>query len=170
MYIPGTIKCLLVSNNHCSPKWLFLWVSVFFSFVVIQSNKTVCVQAANAFLAQRISSINSISALCEATGADVEEVAKAIGMDQRIGSKFLKASVGTRRVNEIFKVSLNVNLRLTQMKLYLCLCDILVRFWRKLFPERCAESGLSLWGPQPARGGFLLAAGEDCSAPYVQFF
>uniref|UniRef100_H3CJ82 UDP-glucose 6-dehydrogenase n=1 Tax=Tetraodon nigroviridis TaxID=99883 RepID=H3CJ82_TETNG len=49
---------------------------------------------ANAFLAQRISSINSISALCEATGADVEEVAKAIGMDQRIGSKFLKASVG----------------------------------------------------------------------------
>lgn len=59
-------------------------------------NKTLCVsvQAANAFLAQRISSINSISALCEATGADVEEVAKAIGMDQRIGSKFLKASVG----------------------------------------------------------------------------
>uniref|UniRef100_A0AC11CHN2 UDP-glucose 6-dehydrogenase n=1 Tax=Ovis aries TaxID=9940 RepID=A0AC11CHN2_SHEEP len=49
---------------------------------------------ANAFLAQRISSINSISALCEATGADVEEVATAIGMDQRIGSKFLKASVG----------------------------------------------------------------------------
>ncbi|NP_001279681.1 UDP-glucose 6-dehydrogenase [Callorhinchus milii] len=50
--------------------------------------------AANAFLAQRISSINSISALCEATGADVEEVARAIGMDQRIGSKSLKASVG----------------------------------------------------------------------------
>uniref|UniRef100_A0A8K9WS11 UDP-glucose 6-dehydrogenase n=1 Tax=Oncorhynchus mykiss TaxID=8022 RepID=A0A8K9WS11_ONCMY len=50
--------------------------------------------AANAFLAQRISSINSISALCESTGADVEEVALAIGMDQRIGSKFLKASVG----------------------------------------------------------------------------
>ncbi|XP_016084424.1 UDP-glucose 6-dehydrogenase [Sinocyclocheilus grahami] len=49
--------------------------------------------AANAFLAQRISSINSISALCESTGADVEEVARAIGMDQRIGSKFLKASV-----------------------------------------------------------------------------
>ena len=49
---------------------------------------------ANAFLAQRISSINSISALCEATGADVDEVARAIGMDSRIGSKFLKASVG----------------------------------------------------------------------------
>jgi len=49
---------------------------------------------ANAFLAQRISSINSISALCEKTEADVDEVANAIGMDSRIGSKFLKASVG----------------------------------------------------------------------------
>ena len=49
---------------------------------------------ANAFLAQRVSSINAISELCETTGADVEEVARAIGMDSRIGSKFLKASVG----------------------------------------------------------------------------
>ena len=49
---------------------------------------------ANAFLAQRISSINSISALCEATGADVDEVSNAIGKDSRIGAKFLKASVG----------------------------------------------------------------------------
>lgn len=49
---------------------------------------------ANAFLAQRISSINSISALCEATGADVDEVAHAIGRDSRIGPKFLKASIG----------------------------------------------------------------------------
>jgi UDPglucose 6-dehydrogenase len=49
---------------------------------------------ANAFLAQRISSINSISGLCEATGADVDEVAYAIGQDSRIGPKFLKASVG----------------------------------------------------------------------------
>jgi len=49
---------------------------------------------ANAFLAQRISSINSISALCEATGADVDEVARAIGKDSRIGPKFLKASIG----------------------------------------------------------------------------
>lgn len=51
-------------------------------------------QAANAFLAQRISSINSLSAVCEATGADVSEVAKAVGLDSRIGSKFLQASVG----------------------------------------------------------------------------
>ena len=49
---------------------------------------------ANAFLAQRVSSINAISEICEKTGADVNEVAKAIGMDSRIGSKFLKASVG----------------------------------------------------------------------------
>merc|ERR1711988_1277117 len=49
---------------------------------------------ANAFLAQRISSINSISALCEVTGANVNEVSHAIGVDSRIGPKFLKASVG----------------------------------------------------------------------------
>ncbi|MFN4026733.1 MAG: UDP-glucose 6-dehydrogenase [Flavobacterium sp.] len=49
---------------------------------------------ANAFLAQRVSSINAISELCEKTEANVNEVAKAIGMDSRIGSKFLKASVG----------------------------------------------------------------------------
>ncbi len=49
---------------------------------------------ANAFLAQRVSSINAMSELCEVTGADVNEVARAIGTDSRIGSKFLKASVG----------------------------------------------------------------------------
>lgn len=50
--------------------------------------------AANALLAQKISSINSISAICEASGADIEEVSRAIGSDTRIGSKFLQASVG----------------------------------------------------------------------------
>lgn len=49
---------------------------------------------ANAFLAQRVSSVNAMSELCEKTGADVSEVTRAIGMDSRIGSKFLKASVG----------------------------------------------------------------------------
>lgn len=49
---------------------------------------------ANAFLAQRVSSINALSELCEVTEADVNEVARAIGADSRIGSKFLKASVG----------------------------------------------------------------------------
>jgi len=50
--------------------------------------------ASNAMLAQRISSINSLSALCEKTGANIDELSKAIGMDNRIGPNFLKASVG----------------------------------------------------------------------------
>jgi len=49
---------------------------------------------ANAFLAQRVSSINSISALCEATGAQVQEISRAVGMDDRIGKRFLQPSVG----------------------------------------------------------------------------
>ena len=48
----------------------------------------------NAFLAQRISSINSISAICEVTGADIREVSRAIGKDTRIGSKFLESGPG----------------------------------------------------------------------------
>ncbi len=50
--------------------------------------------ASNAMLAQRISSVNSLSALCEKTGADIDDLSKAMGMDQRIGPHFLKASVG----------------------------------------------------------------------------
>ena len=50
--------------------------------------------ASNAMLAQRISSINSLSALCSETGADIDEVSKAIGMDHRIGGHFLKVSPG----------------------------------------------------------------------------
>jgi UDPglucose 6-dehydrogenase len=50
--------------------------------------------ASNAFLAQRVSSINAMSAIAEATGADVDEVAAVIGMDQRIGSRFLRAGIG----------------------------------------------------------------------------
>ena len=49
---------------------------------------------ANAFLAQRVSSINAMSELCEKTGADVHEVSRAVGMDSRIGSRFLNSSVG----------------------------------------------------------------------------
>ena len=50
--------------------------------------------ASNAFLAQRISSINAISALCERSGADVDEIARSVGADGRIGAKFLKSSIG----------------------------------------------------------------------------
>ena len=49
---------------------------------------------ANAFLAQRVSSINSISALCEATGADISEISRAVGKDDRIGKRFLNSSIG----------------------------------------------------------------------------
>lgn len=49
--------------------------------------------AANAMLAQRISSVNALSAICEATGANIDEVAFAVGKDTRVGPKFLKASV-----------------------------------------------------------------------------
>lgn len=49
--------------------------------------------AANAMLAQRISSVNALSAICEATGANIDEVSYAVGKDTRMGSKFLKASV-----------------------------------------------------------------------------
>ncbi|KAJ1604812.1 UDP-glucose 6-dehydrogenase, partial [Cryptosporidium canis] len=50
--------------------------------------------ASNAFLAQRISSINSLSRLCEVTGADISHISQAVGSDQRIGSQFLTSSVG----------------------------------------------------------------------------
>ena len=50
--------------------------------------------AANAMLAQRISSVNALSAICEATGANIDEVAHAVGYDSRVGPKFLRASVG----------------------------------------------------------------------------
>lgn len=64
-------------------------------------------QAANAFLAQRISSINAISAICEATGADIREVSYAIGRDTRIGNQFLQASVGW--LTEMFTLNINEN-------------------------------------------------------------
>ncbi len=76
-------------------------VNIYASWVPIENILTTNVWSselskltANAFLAQRISSINSLSELCEATGANVSEVAKAIGMDSRIGPKFLQVSVG----------------------------------------------------------------------------
>jgi UDPglucose 6-dehydrogenase len=64
---------------------------------IIESNvwsSEISKLTANAFLAQRVSSINSISALCEKTEADIDEVAYAVGTDSRLGNKFLTASVG----------------------------------------------------------------------------
>ena len=80
------IQCLVDIYAHWLPKERILTTNVWSS----ELSKLT----ANAFLAQRVSSINALSALCEKTGANVDEIAKAIGADSRIGSKFLKASVG----------------------------------------------------------------------------
>jgi UDPglucose 6-dehydrogenase len=80
------IQCLVDIYAHWLPKERILTTNVWSS----ELSKLT----ANAFLAQRVSSINAISALCEKTGADVDEIANAIGADSRIGSKFLKSSVG----------------------------------------------------------------------------
>ncbi|MGK5091617.1 nucleotide sugar dehydrogenase [Deltaproteobacteria bacterium TL4] len=85
---PGRKACELLANvyAHWVPRDRILLTNVWSS----ELSKLV----ANAMLAQRISSINSISALCEKTEADVDEVSRAVGMDKRIGSRFLQTSVG----------------------------------------------------------------------------
>jgi len=83
---PASIEALASVYGHWVPQERILRTNLWSS----ELSKLT----ANAFLAQRISSINSIAALCEATGADVQEVAHAIGADSRIGSKFLKAGPG----------------------------------------------------------------------------
>ena len=80
------IESLLEIYNKWIPKEKILKTNVWSS----ELSKLV----SNAMLAQRISSINSISALCEKTGADINEVSLAVGMDKRIGSSFLQSSIG----------------------------------------------------------------------------
>ncbi|KAH7472305.1 UDP-glucose 6-dehydrogenase 1 [Phytophthora ramorum] len=80
------VEKLVSVYNHWVPRERIITTNVWSS----ELSKLV----ANAFLAQRISSINSISAVCEATGANVHEVARAVGADDRIGGKFLNCSVG----------------------------------------------------------------------------
>jgi UDPglucose 6-dehydrogenase len=82
----AAIESLVEIYNNWIPRERILTTNVWSS----ELSKLV----ANAFLAQRISSINAISELCEKTEADVSEVSRAIGTDSRIGPKFLKASVG----------------------------------------------------------------------------
>ena len=83
---PSAIEALAAIYGHWVPAERILLTNLWSS----ELSKLT----ANAFLAQRISSINGIAALCEATGADVQEVARAIGSDSRLGSKFLKAGPG----------------------------------------------------------------------------
>lgn len=77
---------LLVGVYHWVPDELILRTSLWSSEL-----SKLC---ANSMLAQRISSINSFSAICECTGADIDEVARVVGADQRIGNRFLKPSIG----------------------------------------------------------------------------
>ena len=84
--------CVLLTCVTCTAIVFFSTLYVVLSLVTFLVY--LLQQAANAFLAQRISSINAISAICEATGADVGEVAHAVGKDSRVGSKFLQAGVG----------------------------------------------------------------------------
>lgn len=76
-------------------RWVYLhWVPAERILITSTWSSELSKLAANAFLAQRISSINAISAICEQTNADIQEVAKAIGSDHRIGNHFLNASLG----------------------------------------------------------------------------
>ncbi|KAJ3158736.1 UDP-glucose 6-dehydrogenase 1 [Irineochytrium annulatum] len=96
--------------------------------------------AANAILAQRISSINSLSAICEATGADVDEVAHACGLDSRIGPKFLKASVGFGgscfQKDILNLVYLSESLHLPEVAAYWNQVVILNEYQKRRFYER----------------------------------
>jgi len=84
----GERACSIVSSiyEHWIPKEKIITTNLWSS--------ELAKLAANAILAQRISSINALSAICEATGADIEEVATVVGTDKRVGSRFLKTSVG----------------------------------------------------------------------------
>jgi UDPglucose 6-dehydrogenase len=82
----NAVKCLVEIYSNWIPIERIVTTNIWSS----ELSKLV----SNAMLAQRLSSINSISALCEKTGADIEEVSKAVGFDHRIGSSFLKSSLG----------------------------------------------------------------------------
>lgn len=95
---------------------------------------------ANAMLAQRISSINSIAAVCEQTGADVDEVARAIGMDPRIGDKFLKAGIGFGgscfKKDVLSLVYLAQSLGLDEVAAYWCQVHTMNEYSRDRFSAR----------------------------------
>ena len=90
------IQYIDINKNFYKKKFLFV-LNLVSEILIIWTNlwsSELSKLTANAFLAQRISSINSISALCEKTGANVKEVALAVGMDSRIGNKFLNVGPG----------------------------------------------------------------------------
>lgn len=118
---------------------------------------------ANALLAQRISSINSIAAICEKTGADVNEVARAIGFDTRIGSKFLHASVGfggSCFQKDIFNlVYIAESLGLTDVALYFNQIILMNDFTRERFARNIVHTMFdTLYHKDVAVFGFAFKA------------
>ena len=97
---------------------------------------------ANAFLAQRISFIYAISALCKRTGADVDEVARAIDTNSRIGPKFLRASVGIGG-SRFQKDALNLTYLCEHFSMPEIACYLLVQDVIHKVPEILVEEGLS---------------------------
>ena len=88
-------------NTHSGKKAISKIVSIYSHWIkkekIITTNlwsSELSKLASNAFLAQRVSSINSLSALCEVSGANIKEVSKAVGADKRIGNRFLESSIG----------------------------------------------------------------------------
>jgi len=99
--------------------------------------------AANAFLAQRISSVNALSAICEATGADIEEVAGVVGSDKRVGNKFMKTSVGWG--GSCFKKDLNG-------LIYLCESEHLYEvadYFKQVLKKLCFDFCFFFYSPPP---------------------
>lgn len=102
------------------------------------------VQAANALLAQRISSVNALSAICEVTGADIDEVAYACGLDTRIGNRFLKASVGFGgscfQKDILNLVYLSESLHLPEVADYWRQITIMNEYQKRRFSERVVRT------------------------------
>ena len=121
----------------------------------------LCKLVANAMLAQRISSINSISAICDSTGADVDDIAKAIGLDSRIGPKFLKAGLGFGgscfRKDIASLTYLAESLGLDEVADYWNQVNLMNDYQRQRFPRKVIRRlGETLYGKKIAVLGFAF--------------
>lgn len=121
----------------------------------------LCKLVANAMLAQRISSINSISVICDKTGANVDDIAKAIGLDRRIGPKFLKAGLGFGgscfRKDIASLTYLADSLGLEEVAEYWQQVNAMNEYQQQRFPRKVIKRlGETLWGKKVAVLGFAF--------------
>ncbi|KAF8318821.1 UDP-glucose dehydrogenase [Cantharellus anzutake] len=119
--------------------------------------------AANAMLAQRISSINALSAICEATGANIDEVAHAVGKDSRVGPKFLRASVGFGgscfQKDILNLVYLSESLHLTEVAVYWRQVVEMNEYQKRRFSKRVVDTLFNtITGKRIAVLGFAFKA------------